>query len=126
MATILIADDDAANRLLVVTLLEHAGHTAFEASDGVAALKRVGERRFDLVLVDLSMPGLSGADFIRRVRAQPLGADVAIVLYTGTPENAAMRDFMEMYGIRRAISKPSEPADFLRAIESALRDSNVA
>ncbi|HEY9085850.1 MAG TPA: response regulator [Candidatus Tyrphobacter sp.] len=125
MATILIADDDTANRLLVVTLLKHAGHTVFEASDGAAALQYVGERRFDLVLVDLSMPGLSGAEFIRTVRAGAHDPTVAIALYTGTPENTAIREFMEIYGVRCAISKPSEPRDFLRAIETALQGGDA-
>ena len=120
MARILVADDDAASRLLVATVLQHAGHTVIEAADGDAALSAVAAENPDLLLVDLNMPGTSGVNVIRRLRGDARHRDLAIALYTATPPNAAMRDFMEIYAVRAAVPKPSEPEELLRALEGAL------
>lgn len=120
MALILVADDDAASRLLVATVLRHAGHTIVETADGEAALAAVAAECPDLLLIDLNMPGISGVDVIRRLRIDAALSDVSIALYTATPPNAAMRDFMEIYAIKAAVPKPSEPEELLRAVEDAL------
>lgn len=121
MALILIADDDAASRLLVTTVLRHAGHTIVEAASGEATLAAIAANCPDLLLVDLNMPGLSGVEVIRRLRRDAMLDGLAVALYTATPPNAAMRDFMEIYRVRAAVPKPSEPAELLRAVEDALR-----
>lgn len=118
MAKVLIADDDAANRMLVVTLLRHAGHEAFHASGGADALAIVERESPDLLIVDLSMPGLSGSEVVRQLRRDSRA--ITIALYTATPANDAIRDFMEIYDVRTVIPKPSEPEDILKAIEAAL------
>lgn len=120
MATILIADDDSNTRLLVRTVLSHAGHHVLEAQDGPHALEGAAANAPDLILLDLSLPGLSGAELLRTLRADSTTKTTAIALYTATPMNAALRDFMEMYAIREAIPKPCEPAELIAAIERAL------
>jgi CheY-like chemotaxis protein len=120
VATVLIADDDANSRLLVATLLEHAGHVVLEATDGENALSVVATHGPDLVLVDLSMPRMSGINFVRALRSDPEHAATAVVLYTGTGDTEAMRDFMRAYGVLGAIPKPSEPLVFIQTVESAL------
>lgn len=118
MARVLVADDDDASRLLVVTLLKYAGHQAVEASDGAAVLAAVDEASPDLLVIDLSMPGLSGSEVIQRLRRS--GARLPIALYTATQVNDAMRDFMAMYDVRTAIPKPSDPRELLAAVELSL------
>lgn len=120
MAKILVADDDASNRLLLTTLLRHAGHTVVEAADGESALERVSMERPELALIDLSMPVLSGGELIRRIRADPANAGVALALYTATPPNDAVRDFMQIYRVQAAIPKPCEPDILLRMVEALL------
>ena len=122
MAKILVVDDELANRLLVATLLRHAGHDVFEAADAATGLRLALEERPDLLLVDLSLPDYSGAELIRRVRIGSEGVAVPIVLYTASAIDAATRDFMEMHQIRYAIEKPAVPETFLRTVESALHD----
>jgi two-component system phosphate regulon response regulator PhoB len=122
MAKILVVEDERTNRLLATTLLRHAGHDVFEAAEASTGLRLALEERPDLLLVDLSLPDYSGAEFIRRVRLARGGATVPIVLYTASAIDAATRDFMEMHAIQHAIEKPSAPDGFLRTIESALHD----
>ena len=122
MSTILIVDDQYANRLLVRTLLLHAGHVAVEAASATQALELAAQWRPDLVLVDLSLPGMSGTELVRVLRTQKETSGLAIALYTGSSAYPALRDFMELYGIRRLIPKPADPQTILQAIETALRD----
>ena len=118
MATILIADDDDASRLLLTTLLVHAGHVVVQAANGRDALDSARRERLDLVITDLSMPEISGPEFIRELRRQ--GMKTRIALYTATPESNALRDFMGIYAVATIIPKPSEPHAMLRKIEEAL------
>jgi CheY-like chemotaxis protein len=120
MATILVADDDAATRLLVRTLLEHRGHTVVEAADGSSALAAAALHLPDLILLDLSMRPLGGAEFMRELRADPLTHSLAVALYTATTMTAALRDFMEIYAIGSVVPKPCEPPELLAAVVRAL------
>ncbi|HZV76997.1 MAG TPA: response regulator [Candidatus Babeliales bacterium] len=120
MATLLVADDDDNARLLVRTLLSHAGHTVLEAKTGIEALACAANGHPDLILLDLSMPAMSGAEFVRALRADARTKAIAVALYTATPSNAALRDFMEIYGIADVIPKPSEPVELIAAVERAL------
>jgi CheY-like chemotaxis protein len=124
VATVLVVDDDANARLLVRTLLGYAGHDALEAAGGAEGLALAAAHRPDLVLLDLSMPTMSGAEFVRALRADAQTKDIAVALYTATSSSAAVRDFMEMYHIRHAIPKPSEPREFLEALKQALSPSH--
>jgi CheY-like chemotaxis protein len=120
MPTVLIADDDANTRLLVRTALSYAGHHVIEAQNGPQALERARGDAPDLILLDLSMPGMSGAALLRALRSDSRTKATAVALYTATPVNAAMRDFMEMYGVCEAIPKPCEPVELIAAVERAL------
>ena|SRR5579862_2664882 len=120
MATVLVADDDRNTRLLVRTVLEHAGHTVLEAKDGGEALELAAAHDPDLILLDLSMPSMSGPDFLRMLRSEPRSKATPVVLYTATGMNAALRDFMEIYAIHDVIPKPSEPAELLAAVQRVL------
>ena len=120
MARVLVVDDAPETRLLVRTLLTHAGHEVFEAADGAVALSNITEHQPDLVLLDFSMPAMSGPEFIRALRADPRVTRTVVALYTATAMNPALRDFMEMYEIEHVIPKPSEPLELLAAVERAL------
>jgi CheY-like chemotaxis protein len=121
MATVLIVDDAIEARLLVRTILTHAGHTVVEAATGHEGIAAAADHRPDLILLDLSLPSMGGAEFVRALRKDQRTHSTAVALYTATPMSAALRDFMEMYQIRHVVPKPSEPLELLRAIERALR-----
>jgi CheY-like chemotaxis protein len=120
MAKVLIVDDEPANRLLVATLLKYAGHDVLEAEDGAQGLELAQNGRPDLVIMDLSMPGMHGTQFVKTLRAQPETAGTRVALYTGTSVDAMLRDFMELHGIAHVIPKPAEPEEVLRAVLLAL------
>jgi diguanylate cyclase (GGDEF)-like protein len=80
---ILVADDDATQRLLTRQYLEQASFEVIEARDGEVALQVYQEQRPDLILLDVKMPKMDGFTVCARIRAMVEGAEVPIVMVTG-------------------------------------------
>lgn len=78
----LVVDDHPTNRLLAITLLKKLGWHCDEVDCGEAALARFADIRYELILLDISMPGLSGEETCAQLRAQPNGAAAKIIAYT--------------------------------------------
>jgi len=114
---LLIADDDPGLRESLERTLTREGYRVILASDGNAALERLQAGGVDLVLTDLKMPGLSGIELLRAVKA--IAADVDVILLTafGTVEEAvkAMKE-----GAYDFLTKPFQRAQLLRLIRQAL------
>ena len=85
-APILVVDDDAATRALVVTALRRAGFNVLEAASGEAALGLIEGAAIGLVVLDMSMPGMSGTDVVRAVRERPQMATLPVIILTGKGE----------------------------------------
>ncbi|HVJ89072.1 MAG TPA: response regulator, partial [Labilithrix sp.] len=88
---VLVVDDDAATRELVSRQLRRAGFSAIEASSGVDALEHVRSKRPAMMVLDLMMPGESGFDVIRKLRAENIG--IPVLVLTGkslTPEETEL------------------------------------
>jgi len=75
----------------------------------------------DLIIVDLHMPGLSGAEFIAALRATPTLAHVPVALYTATASDEGLEQFVADSGIGGIIPKQSEPRAVLDAVEVLLK-----
>lgn len=78
----LVVDDHPTNRLLAVALLKKLGWTAHEADCGDTAIALAEHLAPELILLDISMPGLSGEQTCARLRQMPNGADIRILAYT--------------------------------------------
>ncbi len=78
----LVVDDHDANRLLARTLLRKLGWTSDEAASGPAALRMVAQIRYALILLDISMPEMSGEETCAAIRTMPDGSSLRIVAYT--------------------------------------------
>ena len=66
---------------------------------------------------------MSGAEFMRALRVNPQTRSLAAALYTATPMNAAMRDFIEIYAMAGVVPKPSEPLELVSAVERLLQQT---
>jgi len=87
-AAVLIVDDDAALRKALEDRFAFWGHTVETAADGEAALEIAARETFDLVLLDLSMPGLSGQEVLVRLRDAGCRADIVVLTAHGSVEKA--------------------------------------
>jgi CheY-like chemotaxis protein len=116
-ARILVVDDEPAVRNMVVDVLAAHGHEVVAHEDGGAALAHLAGPPFDLAFVDLSMPGLSGWDVARGLRAAQPG--IAIALLTGWGDQI---DFGEARGrgIDYLMAKPFNVEDMTRLVAGVL------
>jgi two-component system, OmpR family, response regulator VicR len=109
--TVLVVDDEAAIRDLLREALELTGFGVEAVSDGRTALQRAQELLPDLVLTDLMMPGLSGRDLARQLKAVPATADIPIVLMSAAYQVEADDHFAAV------IPKPFELDTLLEMLE---------
>jgi two-component system cell cycle response regulator DivK len=81
---VLVADDKAAGRELVRTVLENSGYEVFEAGDGIEALDAAHRLHPDLIILDLHMPGLDGFGVIKELRLDAAFATTPVVALTAS------------------------------------------
>jgi CheY-like chemotaxis protein/HPt (histidine-containing phosphotransfer) domain-containing protein len=118
---ILVAEDNATNQKLVVTLLEQEGHHVVMTWNGREALERSGTERFDVVLMDLQMPemgGLEATEAIRR-REKDTGDHVPIVAMTAHAMSGD-RERALAAGMDGYVSKPLRRDELFAAIDQVL------
>jgi len=84
MASILLVDDEKSIHAFLKYVLTKRGHQVDGTLSGELALERVQEKEFDLFLIDLDMPTMSGDDLVLRLRA--LGKDASVIILSGLPE----------------------------------------
>jgi diguanylate cyclase (GGDEF)-like protein len=126
MATILVADDNRANREALAALLESAGHEVLRTVDGREALERARETRPDLVISDVLMPMMDGYELARRLKADPATATTALMFYTAYFGGQDAQALAQAHGVSRVLVKPSENAEILRQVDAVLASRNEA
>jgi two-component system response regulator MprA len=89
---ILIVEDDVDLRRTWRLALQLEGFEVDEAGDGIAALRRLEERRPDLVVLDLGLPALGGLSVQQEIAAQAMTMVIPIVIVTGSPEDLSHVD----------------------------------
>ena len=118
MGRILVVDDEPDERFLLRRVFERAGHEVTDAPDGAAALAIARESPPDLIVTDMRMPVMDGAELIRRLRGDPATAQIPILASTGDPDLARAADLVS--------SKSSSLKQLVAAAEGLLnkgRDS---
>ena len=113
LKTVLVVDDDPDMRFMLKLLLERGGYQVTEAADGLAALHAIKAQLPDLVLTDLRMPMMDGAELIVRLRSDDATATMPIILITAyavLPNTAELAD--------ETIPKPFAPE---RVVETVTR-----
>jgi DNA-binding response OmpR family regulator len=119
MATILIAEDDADIRDLVVFKLEQSGHTVIPVGDGRSALRVAHEQDPDIVLLDVMMPGMSGIDVCRELRRDAQTAELPIILLTARAQESDVENGLTA-GADDYIVKPFSPRVLAERVQSVL------
>ena len=113
--TVLLVDDYPDALELLVIYLDGAGYRVLTAHDGLAALEVAESERVDAVVLDLEMPGLSGLELARRLRARPQDARVPLIAVTGH-SSAAHRTAAHEAGCNALLVKPYDPDELLATL----------
>jgi len=117
-ATILVIDDEQIIRLLFKETLEELGHRVITAETGSEGLELVKQRDFDLVFLDLKMPGMVGDDLFGRIKA--IKPRLPVTIITGYPDSGMMRWALAQ-GPFGVMNKPFDESDIVTAVNNFLR-----
>jgi CheY-like chemotaxis protein len=117
--TVLIADDEPSLRLLVTATIASDQIAVLEAADGDEAWALIERRRPELVLLDVQMPGQTGIELTRRIRADPDLTGTRIVILTSKAQATDVASGLEA-GADLYLTKPFSPLSLLTFVEQAL------
>lgn len=114
-ARILIVDDHESIRSVLDAVLSQAGHSCMTASTGETAIEMARRSKFDLVVLDVNMPQMSGLQVLQRIRR----FTPAVLMVTGDSNIATVRAAVEL-GCDGYVAKPIEPAVLLARVDRIL------
>jgi len=114
---ILVVEDDGPSRAIMADALTDAGYSVDEAEDGYEALNMAAHSNPDLVLSDLSMPGLSGVEFTQRLHSF---LEIPVILTTGLEDTRDVITAAQEYGAVACLKKPMSLEELLWEIDRAL------
>ncbi|HYE82481.1 MAG TPA: response regulator [Clostridia bacterium] len=119
MCKVLVADDERALRMLISGTLEIGNYEILEAENGIDALDLVKQERPDLIILDVMMPGMTGYEVCKRIKANPDIADTRVLILTAkgqlSDKEAAWEAMADFY-----LAKPFSPMELLTMVEEIL------
>jgi two-component system KDP operon response regulator KdpE len=116
-ARVLVVDDDPQIRRVMRVTLTGQGYEVDDARNGEAALEKLRDQRFDLVLLDMNMPGIGGLETCRAIRA---GSEIAIIMLTVRDSDLDKVEALDA-GADDYVTKPYNAPELLARIRAALR-----
>lgn len=118
---VLVADDDRTTRYAITRMLRDANYLVTAAKDGMDALRKIQRKAFDLVFLDIWMPGISGLEVLACIRLGTSHPKVIIMTSDSTPETLlrAVREQAYEY-----ITKPFPPKEAVEVAQRALEDDS--
>ena len=119
MTVVLVADDDADIRDLVAFKLEQAALEVVAVGDGESALEQARVRQPALAVLDVSMPGLSGIDVCRMLRADPSTSGMLIIMLTARVQEQDVEGGFSA-GADDYVTKPFSPRELVSRIQALL------
>ncbi|MFO8061538.1 MAG: type II/IV secretion system protein [bacterium] len=120
---ILIVDDSRTIRMMIRPLLEDNGYEVIESEDGSSALDLISQKKFDLVILDLMMPGIDGFEVIKRIRESSHNNDLRVIMLTS---DNVMENELKGFnlGIDEFIPKPFMPEKLMARVNAIMRRIN--
>ena len=119
MDTILIVEDNEKNMKLVRDVLQVKGYATLEAMTGEDGVRLAKERLPALVLMDIQLPGISGIEALKQLRADPATAAIPVIAVTASVMASDRRNITDA-GFDGYVGKPLNLKEFLAAVASAL------
>jgi DNA-binding response OmpR family regulator/tRNA A-37 threonylcarbamoyl transferase component Bud32 len=118
--TLLVVDDNEANRDMLSRRLEKSGFSVLVAADGPSALDIVERSRIDLVLLDIMMPGMTGIDVLKVLRATHSAAELPVIMATAKTESDDVVEALTL-GANDYVTKPIDFPVVLARVQAHLR-----
>ena len=119
MTAVVIAEDDADIRDLLVFKLMQDGFAVTAVGDGPAALDAVAAKHPDLVILDVMMPGMSGLDVCQRLRSEQATKNLPVILLTARAQEADIESGFGV-GADDYVTKPFSPRELLSRVHAVL------
>ncbi|MEE3243157.1 MAG: response regulator, partial [Bacteroidota bacterium] len=119
---ILIVDDNKINRMVTRRVLEKQHAQVFEAQNGEEALERVRKHHFDLILMDINMPGMNGYETTKEIRV--FDKTIPIIALTAAEANYIKQKAKES-GMNDVITKPYNLSQFSKVIAKELKKDSL-
>jgi len=116
MVNILIADDEDIVRYALRTILERAGHTVFEARDGVEALSILASHAVDVAVVDMIMPNKEGVETTIEIRRKYPTIKIVAISGGGRSHNFDFLKYAQKFGAHSSLHKPFTDKQLLESI----------
>lgn len=111
---ILVVDDQSGMRETLVDILEEAGYEVDAAGDGYGAIEKTEHQFFDIILMDIIMPGINGVETIREIKKT--NKKTEFILMTAYSAEALIEEAFS-YGIYQYINKPFPPGQIISLVE---------
>ncbi len=124
-ANILVVDDNRMNRLKLSKNLEKNGHTVSVAEDGHEALKILGAQSFDLVLLDLVMPGIDGFQVLEAMKNDSDLQSIPVIVISAVKDRESAKRCLEL-GAEDYLEKEVEPAELNHRVAASLDRRNIS
>ena len=119
MRTLLVEDDNDIRTLVRLSLEQLAGWQVVDVVSGAAALQAASAEVFEVVLLDVMMPGMDGPETMRKLRALPTGAELPVVFLTAKAMPSEVQRLLAL-GAAGVITKPFDPGDLAERIVALL------
>jgi DNA-binding response OmpR family regulator len=116
---ILLAEDEAILRMLILDTLEEKDYVVDEAEDGLAALNYIKDKDYDLIIIDYMMPEYTGLEVIEKVRSE-MGMQEAKIMMLSAKCQQFEQEKVLAAGANYFMSKPFSPIELLKRIEEIL------
>ena len=124
MSLILIVEDNEKNLKLVRDVLQVKGYATLEAGTGEEGLKIARESKPDLILMDIQLPGMSGIEALKALRAEPATAAIPVVAITASVMQQDRQQIMSA-GFDGFIEKPVNLKNLLATVEQAAKEKKA-
>lgn len=116
MANVLVVDDEPLVCEMLSVLLTRQGHTVHVADNGQAALRQIGEKAIDLVIIDIVMPQMDGLEAIKGMQERRPDLDIIAISGGARIGNYDILAMAEKYGARQVFNKPLDNDALLEAV----------
>ena len=124
MSLILIVEDNEKNMKLVRDVLQVKGYETLEAGTGEDGVRMARARMPDLILMDIQLPGMSGIEALKVLRAEPATAAIPVIAITASVMQQDKQQVVDS-GFDGFIEKPINLKDFMSTVQAALRPAGT-